>query len=421
MRTLDPINLVPNVENTVSIDPGTVGALVANESPYALKFIFGGTSRWIPAWTLDFYELENIQQVGRTIQFTPQNISSASNAPSTIALLTLMQRGDKIPGTYPCPLTRQTNIGNGVIPTSSTNSIVNDGAAANTQVIETTPAGETTSAFVLDNEGNVTLRTVDAGVWAIVLQIAQGVSGGAATKLFHGTADNATNATHAQDLNSEVTSEDTGTALLHSTVNARAIALSYKDSGGATHQGFTQNADGTTSQATSAGSVPATGVTAGALPAGVTLPASQLTAGFAPTGVEIGTSDLNKISLSDLDGYTSAVGIITSGKDIWFCSDHNMGFLSNAYYDGTNYRFIAGNAQYAAQLLISTDAQGGTLPRWNIRYSTTTAGSTGAIITWGMWVCLAQMVDTTGNTPTHIFTGTTAPSGQDIGDLWFDW
>lgn len=224
-----------------------------------------------------------------------------------------------------------------MVNTAQTNALINDGSTQNTQIVETTPTGETGSAFSLDNMGNLTLRTLDNNVWAVIMQIVQNASG-AATKLFHGTSDN----------------------------------------------------------------VPATGITSG----------------LAGTGVEVGTDSKHKFSMHDLGGYTGTNGIIMIGESVWLVSDTNVGLLYNCYYDGTNYRFLS-TGNYAAQILISLDAFGGSVPHFTVRYSTV-AGTAGNIITWNAWQGFPTMSDNGGLGGAHIFTGTTTPTGQVAGDLWFN-
>ena len=194
------------------------------------------------------------------LYFTPKNISSATSSPSSEALITCYTIGDVVVGHYPASLTRQTNIGNGVINTASTATLVNDGAAANTQIIESTPAGQSSSAFAFDNMGNITLRTLDNNVWAVVLSIVQNASG-AATKLFHGTTDNVPA--------TGVTSGALGAGV---TVAPNAIRAGAINVGATVTGAQVTTAVANATNATSAASVPATGVTAGALASGVTSP-----------------------------------------------------------------------------------------------------------------------------------------------------
>lgn len=256
MDALDPITLQDGVTNTVTLDPLTLGVLIANESPMALKIALPGKTFWLPAWTIDFIDLQSQQTLSGIFKFTPKNISSSTSAPSSVALLTLYQAGDKLTGQYPTPLTRQTNLGNGVITTAGSSTLVNDGSAANTTIIETTPTGQSTSAFVLDNMGNATWRTLDNNVWAVVISIIQNATG-VATKLFHGIADSA-NAVAATGVTS-------GALSAAVTVAPNAIRS------GAINAGATVSGAQVTTAVANASAVPASGVTAGTLASGVDL------------------------------------------------------------------------------------------------------------------------------------------------------
>src|SRR6185312_1109346 len=116
-------------------------------------------------------------------------LTNANSAPISLCLIDAYTADEVVTDAFPIPLVRTTNVG-GVVNTATVTSLINDGNPDGTQIIETTPASQITSAFVLDNSGNLTLRTLSSSVWSIILQI---VNGGAspATALFHGTADTA--------------------------------------------------------------------------------------------------------------------------------------------------------------------------------------------------------------------------------------
>jgi hypothetical protein len=159
------------------------------------------------------------------------------------------------------------------------------------------------------------------------------------------------------------------------------------------------------------------GATVLSVQGGYTIAAPAIGAGFLGVTTEIGTSTLNKISMQNLGGGPE-VGIISTGSAVWLSSGTNIGFLYNAYFDSANYRFHA-TGDLAAQLLLSKDALGGTVPRFQIRYSST-PGTAGAVITWNQFQLLPEMINNGGTGGTHIFTGTTTPTGAVAGDLWFN-
>jgi hypothetical protein len=160
--------------------------LLANESSVSLILTVNESRFRCPPWMLIKIPLVEITQI---IYWQQEVIlTNAASAPISLVLVDGWTPDEEIGTGYPIPLVRNTNVG-GVVNTATVESLINDGNPPNTQVIETTPSDQVTSAFVLDNEGNLTLRTVNSGVWSIILQIVEGTMGGAASAVFHGTAD----------------------------------------------------------------------------------------------------------------------------------------------------------------------------------------------------------------------------------------
>lgn len=169
-----PFQLTVGVSQAIDPGTGAVSVEIINESNYAIQVQTGGGVEWLPAWTGDLFRLP--APASSAVQLMPQALSTAQNPPSAAVLICSYFPGDLITGTYPYPLNRQTNLGNGSLPTAVT-SVVNDGSPAATQVLEATPVGQLTSAFSFDNSGNVVIRTLDNSVWKTVFQIAAGGAG----------------------------------------------------------------------------------------------------------------------------------------------------------------------------------------------------------------------------------------------------
>lgn len=412
MATFDPSapSTVPIV-NTLQGEQGFL--LVWNESMISITINYFNYSRLCPAGTFTVIALD--QAVPQFTWSQALVFPNVGQAPASLVYIegATIDEADYIGRmTYPMPLPRLSNIGNQV-STTGTNSVINDGQPVGTQVVEGTPTGASGSQLLLLNDGtgklgkgnllmNATQLSAQNGYTFDTTKLSTaalpaGVTIGAA-QLTSGALPAGVTLPGSQ-VTGDVAANQIGPGALDTDVTIVASQVASGDLANAT--------------------IPAANLDAGALPAGVTLGAAQVTAGFLPTTVEVGTSTTAKLSMQDLDGFTGAVGIITQGSNIWFESDKNQGFLYNARYDGTNYRFITGNGDYAIQILISKDAQAGTLARWNARYSSAPGNVTGAIITWGSWFCFAQMLGTSG-IPTHIFSGTNTPSGQNTDDLWFD-
>jgi hypothetical protein len=265
---------------------------------------------------------------------------------------------------FPVALPRVNNLGNTVPVATSATSVVNDGNAVGTQVLEATPTGAGGSQALIYNDGTGKLGKGNLLVNATQLSAQGGYT-------------------------IDVTVLSSGVLPAGVTVAAAQVGSGY----------------------------PAASIGSGVLGAGVTLPATQVSSGLLATNVEMGTSATNKVSMSNLGG-GGQVGIISSTTAVWLASNTNIGLLYNAYFDGTNYKFMT-TGDFAAQYLLSKDALGGTVPRLQIRYSSV-AGTAGATITWNAYQMIPEMLNNNGLGGTHIFTGTTTPSGAVAGDLWFN-
>lgn len=191
MLAMDPIEIVNGASATINIakNPTWGTVQIGNEASQPLKVEFSGHSFWVPAGGYGNVDAKLFGFQG-AIKLTPQMISSSANAPSTVALVNLYAPGEPIIDFN--SFVRLNNIGNGTLPTSSTNTLVNDGSALGTQIIETTPTGQSTSAFAVSNDGSVIVRSLSNGIWSVVLQVTPGGPLVAFNAVFHGTADAAT-------------------------------------------------------------------------------------------------------------------------------------------------------------------------------------------------------------------------------------
>lgn len=112
MISLPPVTLTGNQQTVDFGNVSTCCALIANESGYAIRVQVGTTDRWLPAWTADLFPYE----LGtKSVQLSPTLIASLVNAPSQVVLVTVAEAGERFEGIYPMALTRQTNIGPGII------------------------------------------------------------------------------------------------------------------------------------------------------------------------------------------------------------------------------------------------------------------------------------------------------------------
>ena len=130
--------------------------VVYNESNISLQFTFqNGHTAYVPAWTAVLFAGPfgnvNVTWAQQTI------LSGAGQAPLSQVVVETYDCHEPVPGTFPAPLVRQANVGNSLNLSTSTTSIVNDGNAAGTQIVEATPSGDASSAVKLTNDGKLTI------------------------------------------------------------------------------------------------------------------------------------------------------------------------------------------------------------------------------------------------------------------------
>ncbi len=181
-------------------NPLSVAALVLyNQSPNELTVIYGSGGLTIPPYVGDCIYLNDSNYSGQ-ITITPTSLSSAANAPSSVVTGYTYAAGETVRGTFPVNLGQLTNVGNGSLPVTSAQAVINDGNAPLTTVVEATQTGQTTSSLKMLNDGTVLVAPLSAGALLDAIDI---TPGGAVTKatgvfgdsanpanwLFHGIAD----------------------------------------------------------------------------------------------------------------------------------------------------------------------------------------------------------------------------------------
>lgn len=150
----------------ISAYPDTQSVVIYNESEYFLQITFVGSGTYgIAAYTADCFQVYS--GFSGTISFNPIdyiNVQNGSTPASVVfiqaygsneTLTRLMQHNT---GTgYPIALNRLQNVGNGSQVSGSASSIVNDGQAAGTSIIESTVQGDSTSSVTLSNDAQMKL------------------------------------------------------------------------------------------------------------------------------------------------------------------------------------------------------------------------------------------------------------------------
>lgn len=157
---LGPIVLNPGVPVSIPIRniPGVTSAKLSNGSPFDLSvsgFGFQGTGT-VPAGTE--YMLDATVENSGAINILPVNNVGASG--NGIANLDVYIRGETPPkGTWPITIPAQVV----QAKVSTVTTLINDGNAAGTQIIESSPAGQTSTTSVT-NDGLWVLKTLIGGV-----------------------------------------------------------------------------------------------------------------------------------------------------------------------------------------------------------------------------------------------------------------
>lgn len=148
-----------------------------NESPIGIVVTFGdATNAKVPP---NFMRAIPVRTADRTVHWKqdPFYQLPVGQAPISRIFGETYESREWDQGAIMVPLPRQINIGNAQGAAVS-NTIVNDGNAANTVVIETTETGSTGSNFKVDNAGNVLAAEFVATVYNKLLQIVAGAASG---------------------------------------------------------------------------------------------------------------------------------------------------------------------------------------------------------------------------------------------------
>lgn len=159
-----------------------------NESGCGLSLNFRGSNRQIilpaGAWTKPLEILDQDSAIDYTVLYVLPN--------SPVAFLyTVLYYPDEKPletaalGNSPIGIS-------GNVSTSQVNSLLNDGNAASTQIIESTPSGQGNSSFNLNNDGSGFWQTLSAGILRKIINVVRGDSGTTKAQITIGDAGDLT-------------------------------------------------------------------------------------------------------------------------------------------------------------------------------------------------------------------------------------
>lgn len=171
----DPSSALTGTFNVVF--PGNRGKmLVYNESNVNLMLTFSSSdTTYVPAWTAMIYCLNNL--TSPLVTWSVFSQLTSSGAPISQVVIETFDANEPVPGTYPAPLVRQTNIGNAVSTVATGSSfLLNNGSPPLTNIITATPSDAGSATWNADNSGNLTVKSDNAGTLTTLLQLIAGAS-----------------------------------------------------------------------------------------------------------------------------------------------------------------------------------------------------------------------------------------------------
>lgn len=303
-----------------------------NETPNMMLISLSGQfgQFYIQPYTTRFRNLPGFGNGGGTVTIIA-TMQGSGQAP--LSLFGIVSYGNEDPEKSDFVITsdRLNSLGNAGSVQTATGSVVNDNNLTGTTVVEATKSGSTGNNLLMTNDGLVQFAEYVAGIFTKLFQ----VNPGAATAILIGAAGRA-----VENLGNEKidgTLAVTGTSTLTGAVSAPG--------------GITGNLVGVASSASSAGSVAATGVTAGALPASVTLtsvpssaasvPATGVTAGALPSGVTLPSSQITgTITASAIAAANVTAGSLPSSVILTsVAANANLAAQANFLLQGANVQY----------------------------------------------------------------------------------
>jgi len=148
--------------------------IVYNESQIGLNLTFDNNdSVYVPAWSADIYTLPTRNPL---VNWSQNNTLNSGSPPLATVNIVSYLPNERVTGYFPFALTRQQNIGNSIPVSTSATSVVNDGNAANTQVVESTVSGSPGSNFVLQNQGSLIISQWISGSLTQILKTDPGAA-----------------------------------------------------------------------------------------------------------------------------------------------------------------------------------------------------------------------------------------------------
>ncbi len=164
----DPsIQPIPNVNANI---PHNGKIVFYNESNIGLKLTFSdGVTDILAPWTAQVYCLGAIPSP--QIQFAQAYVLVSTGAPVSLVIGIRYMPNEKVHGTFPIALARQTNVGNAINTVTTTNQVTNDGNPIVTTFIEATQVGNASGSNVaMGNDGSFAFAQFVSSAYQMYLQ-----------------------------------------------------------------------------------------------------------------------------------------------------------------------------------------------------------------------------------------------------------
>lgn len=186
VQTFDPTATASGVINIGTGDPGQK-ILIYNESATTLEINFqNGNTSYIHAWEANYW---TIQIPTYELEWSAvRNLVGAGQSPASFVDVFVYGANERVEGTYPVQLARLINTGNLIAVASTGTNIINDGNAANSQIIEATQTGSSGSNVSIDNSGNAALKQYVSNTLTTLFQVIANAGAGASNVLLSDTA-----------------------------------------------------------------------------------------------------------------------------------------------------------------------------------------------------------------------------------------
>jgi hypothetical protein len=160
MRTITPFDPSATASGKIQTNLANACAVLylINESHIGIKLTFAdGSTGVVPAW---FTRAFRLTTPNAPVEWSQLYTLNASSTPTNPLVFGEGYEPNEVDWRQLAtgPLTRQINVGNTIPVASSTTSVVNDGNAANTSVVEATQSGAGGSNLLIENDGTISVK-----------------------------------------------------------------------------------------------------------------------------------------------------------------------------------------------------------------------------------------------------------------------